>query len=117
MFGEQKSKPIIDGKILVAIENLDEITDIVWQRLRNDDVDLDILANLFESDAFDAFKKKISSQFRRKKWICRNCKTVTSKSRTVRCDGCLDWLHLRCVGLKSPPKSEMWMCPDCQEQN
>ena len=111
MFCELRSKAIIDGKIKITSDNLKEVPDFVWQKLRNDDVDLSILENLSEIDAFDSMKKKIVSM-KRKKWVSRNCKKVTSSSKSILCDGCLDWLHLRCVGLKSPQKSELWMCPD-----
>jgi len=111
MFCELRSKAIIDGKIKITSDNLKEVPDFVWQKLRNDDVDLSILENLSEIDAFDSMKKKIVSM-KRKKWVSRNCKKVTCSSKSILCDGCLDWLHLRCVGLKSPQKSELWMCPD-----
>ncbi|XP_074596809.1 uncharacterized protein LOC141851903 [Brevipalpus obovatus] len=115
MFGEQKSKPIINGKVQISADDLNTINDLVWQKLRNEEVDLDILDTLFESDAFQALKKKVTVQLKRKRWICRNCKKVTSSGKSILCDCCLDWLHFRCVGLTSMPKKEMWMCPDCVE--
>jgi hypothetical protein len=28
-------------------------------------------------------------------------------------DGCLEWNHLKCVGLKAPQKSTYWLCRQC----
>ena len=117
MFGESRSKPIIDGKILITKDNLLEVNDTIWQKLRNDEVNLEVLENLCEHDAYQALNSKVKVELKRKRWICRNCKKATSASKLTLCDCCLDWLHLRCVGLSSAPKKDMWYCPDCQESN
>ena len=42
------------------------------------------------------------------------CVTHTLHSmESICCDGCLDWVHLKCTGLKRAPKSKHWFCRAC----
>lgn len=35
--------------------------------------------------------------------------------RMIQCDGCDDWCHYPCVGIKRKPKGQ-WFCPECSIQ-
>ena len=37
-------------------------------------------------------------------WNCSVCKIDVHLYASIVCDGCLEWNHLKCVGLKAPPK-------------
>ncbi|CAH0560635.1 unnamed protein product [Brassicogethes aeneus] len=36
---------------------------------------------------------------------------------SVGCDACLEWFHLKCVGLKRKPSSKVWICTSCKNSN
>lgn len=35
----------------------------------------------------------------------------------IQCDGCDNWFHLRCVGVKSPTLTEKWYCNQCKKHS
>ena len=43
-------------------------------------------------------------------WNCSVCKIDVHLYAS---DGCLEWNHLKCVGLKAPPKYTYWLCRQC----
>ncbi|XP_065669374.1 uncharacterized protein LOC136088745 [Hydra vulgaris] len=45
--------------------------------------------------------------------ICKS-KSFQSDDTMVGCDSCDNWFHLKCLSLKSPPKSTVWYCSDCK---
>ena len=46
-------------------------------------------------------------------WNCSVCKIDVHLYASIVCDGCLEWNHLKCVGLKVPQKSTYWLCRQC----
>ena len=46
-------------------------------------------------------------------WNCSVCKIDVHLYASIVCDGCLEWDHLKCVGLKAPPKSTYWLYRQC----
>ncbi|RWS04572.1 hypothetical protein B4U79_15936, partial [Dinothrombium tinctorium] len=49
-----------------------------------------------------------------KVWICPACKKPDDGTPMIGCDGCDDWYHWVCVGIKVPPKDEdSWFCNRC----
>ena len=45
--------------------------------------------------------------------LCVLCKEDIDSLDSVVCDCCLLWVHLKCVGKKTPPKAKYWFCRDC----
>ena len=64
--------------------------------LRNLRANLNIILSL---------KNKISKTKETAEWNCSVCKIDVHLYASIVCDGCLEWNHLKCVGLKVPPKS------------
>ena len=58
-------------------------------------------------------KNKISKTKETAEWNCSFCKTDVHLCESIVCNGCLEWNHLKCVGLKAPPKSTYWLCRQC----
>jgi hypothetical protein len=55
-------------------------------------------------------KNKISKTKETAEWNCSVCKIDVYLDESIVCHGCLEWNHLKCVGLKAPPKSTYWLC-------
>jgi len=51
------------------------------------------------------------------KYYCQVCERDLEEkegSMSICCDGCLQWLHLLCAGLKAAPKQKEWFCSLCR---
>lgn len=48
-------------------------------------------------------------------FICKICYHDLHEHRSVVCDHCLSWYHMKCVGLKQEPKARYWYCRDCHD--
>jgi hypothetical protein len=46
---------------------------------------------------------KFIQMYRRSSWNCSVCKIDVHLYASIVCDGCLEWNHLKCVGLKVTP--------------
>ena len=46
-------------------------------------------------------------------WACAVCCHNLVSANSLCCDSCLEWFHLKCVGLKQPPKRSVWFCRKC----
>ena len=49
----------------------------------------------------------------RRKWDCAAYSLLLSTSESVACESCLNWFHLKCVGLKKVPKKKNWFYITC----
>lgn len=51
-------------------------------------------------------------------WICPGCKKEYDGHKPmIGCDGCDDWYHWHCVGIKEDPgEEESWFCERCIEK-
>lgn len=78
------------------------------------DADLDRTERFFSTRAW----RKISNliNLRRKHgyecFVCR--KKLKDGDNTIRCDGCLQWGHFDCAGVKKKPKATFWYCSQCR---
>lgn len=46
-------------------------------------------------------------------WLCTNCLKDLHSFESIYCDSCINWYHLKCVGLSQAPKSKYWYCRLC----
>ncbi|XP_063304341.1 transcription initiation factor TFIID subunit 3 isoform X2 [Pelobates fuscus] len=46
-------------------------------------------------------------------WICPGCNKPDDGSPMIGCDGCDDWYHWPCVGIKAEPTEDEWLCKKC----
>uniref|UniRef100_A0A8C5MSU4 Transcription initiation factor TFIID subunit 3 n=1 Tax=Leptobrachium leishanense TaxID=445787 RepID=A0A8C5MSU4_9ANUR len=49
-------------------------------------------------------------------WICPGCNKADDGSPMIGCDGCDDWYHWVCVGIKEDPTEETWFCKKCDSK-
>ena len=66
----------------------------------------------FESQLKHYQDAKFIQMYRRSSWNCSVCKIDVHLYASIVCNGC-EWNHLKCVGLKAPPKSTYWLCRQC----
>ena len=67
----------------------------------------------FTMDAWVLVENVVSVIKRRREWDCVTCCSSLSAFESIACVSCLDWFHLKCVGLKAAPKKNNWFCRSC----
>ena len=68
-----------------------------------DRVDINLIKNDFDSDRWIALKH-VYRERHAYGWRCFNCLEELD----------FNWLHLKCVPLKNPPKTQTWYCKLCR---
>ena len=48
-------------------------------------------------------------------WYCVTCTLALNDDEDdcVACDGCLQWYHFTCAGVRCAPKAKIWFCKGC----
>uniref|UniRef100_T1KTL2 PHD-type domain-containing protein n=1 Tax=Tetranychus urticae TaxID=32264 RepID=T1KTL2_TETUR len=103
---------IVIENVKITSEHVAAIDNLSLQKFRNDFIDLSLIEQFFETSAFIEFVNKVNS-LKNKRWLCDSCRKTTGPKIVLQCDVCLAWYHLRCVGLKSVPKTQFYKCPEC----
>ena len=77
------------------------------------DVDVNLIRKFFTQDAWLVVMYVIGHKRSRAVYVCKQCYHDLDVEPSIVCDHCLTWHHLKCVGLKQPPKSKNWYCRVC----
>jgi hypothetical protein len=95
-----------------TITNNDLVVDLPTKIL-DENININRIKKKFTIDEWKCLKYKISKTKETAEWNCLICKIDVHLYASIVCDGCLEWNHLNCVGLKAPPKSTYWLCRQC----
>jgi hypothetical protein len=76
-------------------------------------VDSQLVMHLFEARAWDRIIQLIQDKTANHVWRCDCCNGCLEDSRSILCDLCFSWYHLKCCGLIRPPKTKSWICNAC----
>jgi hypothetical protein len=79
-------------------------------KILDENININRIKKKFTIDEWKCLKYKISKTKETAEWNCLICKIDVHLYASIVCDGCLEWNHLNCVGLKAPPKSTYWLC-------
>ena len=71
------------------------------------------IKKFFTFDAWSLVTEVVETMCRKGDWICKSCSSDLCDHDSIACDSCLDWHHLKCVGLSKPPKTKFWFCRSC----
>ncbi|KAL1487847.1 hypothetical protein ABEB36_015497 [Hypothenemus hampei] len=89
----------INGDYLLGTKN---ITEDLNQALFDDRVDLELVKKFFD------FNKRKHKEILK----CNSCDSNLNRL-AIKCDSCLSWFNLDCVGLQTKPKKRLWFCRNC----
>ena len=67
----------------------------------------------FTYDAWSLVTDVMETMHSKGTWICSSCSKDLHSFGSVCCDSCLDWHHLKCVGLSQSPIAKHWYCRSC----
>jgi len=98
----------IELSLLPDISNLSH-------KLLDENVNIQRVKKYFSSDAWNCLKGLIATKRDGCDYSCFICSKSLSDQDSLACDGCLEWQHLKCAGLKNVPKKSYWMCKNCMK--
>ncbi len=67
-------------------------------------VSLNQFKKYFTIDAWKQVQGVVAVLEEKGEWSCACCSGALETSQSISSDCCLDWMHMKCVGLKSQPK-------------
>ena len=80
-----------------------------------DKIDINLIKTLFTPGAF-AYLQGEYVHREEIGWLCKVCNFDLEQYDSVGCEDCLVWYHLKCIRLKSFPKTTVWFCKDCKSK-
>jgi len=95
-----------------TITNNDLFVDLPTKIL-DENINLNIILKNCTIDGWKCLKNKTSKTKETAERNCSVCKIDVHLYASIVSDGCLEWNHLKCLGLKAPPKSTYWLCRQC----
>ena len=80
--------------------------------VKNDNVDINFIRRYFDDDGWLAVTT-VHQQALAMPWKCSLCATDLMTQKSIQCDGCLEWNHMKCMNLSGKPVGE-WFCDICK---
>ena len=81
----------------------------------DENICVSMVKKYFTIDAWMVVQNVMEVMQARRKWDCAACSLLLSTRESVACESCLNWFHLKCVGLKKAPKKKNWFCVTCHK--
>ncbi|XP_043269802.1 uncharacterized protein [Venturia canescens] len=124
-------KWVVDDKIAYSAvyhgkhiqeESVESNPDAVCDSIIDDDINILSMKKYFSGDAWRVVEQILECKRKNDVFLCAVCAvdldtTIDESSSnckfSIRCDYCVLWYHVGCVGLKKPPKSKLWKCNRC----
>ena len=98
----------------LAEEEMVEIRpELVPTKILDEAVSINQIKKYFTIDAWKQVEGVIAVLKTKGEWSCVRCSGALDTSDSISCDCCLNWMHMKCVGLKSQPKKKYWICRTC----
>lgn len=76
----------------------------------DENVSINAVKKYFTMDAWLLVENVVTMIKTKREWDCETCRSSLQSFESIVCESCLDWFHLKCVGLKTAPKKKNWFC-------
>ena len=103
----------MQNKQKIGEEDVEQVVGNVASSIRDSHVDINIVRRFFDEDGWLSLQHIVESR-KNAPWVCGECQGPLEDDSSICCDSCLSWGHLRCTGLKKPPKIKFWFCKECK---
>lgn len=79
----------------------------------DENVSIQKVHRYFDPDGWKAVQHVYAAFRSSAQWLCELCRQDLTNMDSVVCDCCLQWVHLKCIGKRTMPKTKFWFCRDC----
>ena len=101
------------GRSLIEEEHVETRPEHVPMKCLDENVALTSVRKYFSFDAWTLVQQTVDILKDKGRWCCAVCSDDLETSSSICCDSCCDWVHLKCVNKKVPPKTKFWFCNAC----
>lgn len=106
------SERVMRGGALIEEQEVESRPEKIPRKCLDENVCLNQIKKYFTFDGWSVIDNTIEILATRGSWSCSKCyKELDGES--IVCDGCLEWCHILCAGLKRAPKTKYWFCRSC----
>ena len=109
---QEVTERVTRGGDLVQEDEVECRPEKITRKCLDDNVCVGLIRKYFSFDAWDILEAVMDTMRTQGSWTAL-CHTDLHSMESICCDGCLDWVHMRCTGLKRAPKSKHWFCRVC----
>uniref|UniRef100_A0A0B7A9I0 PHD-type domain-containing protein n=1 Tax=Arion vulgaris TaxID=1028688 RepID=A0A0B7A9I0_9EUPU len=72
------------------------------------------LEDLFVQEAWETLHSRIAEKKEKELFSCNSCNDPDNgQYKMIECEGCFEWYHYHCVGMRTTSKPNKWFCVDC----
>jgi hypothetical protein len=107
------AKDAIIKRLLIEEHQIEVIPQNINDAVLDDRINLEIIRNNLTADAFLAAKSAVYNKEKFHVFICHICEENLDKHRSICCDLCLTWNHVRCVKITTIPDGP-YFCQICK---
>ncbi|XP_050055993.1 uncharacterized protein LOC126549742 isoform X4 [Aphis gossypii] len=88
--------------------------DEIHNGILEEDVDINMVKHFFTNGIWKSLIKIIDIKRKKVVWLCPTCQKDISLKKSILCDSCLTWFHVKCdICIKPKPKKANWFCSQC----
>ena len=110
---QEVSEHVTRGGDLIEENEVECRPESIPRKCMDDNVCIGQIRKYFSFDAWNLLEATMDTMRTRGGWTCSVSHTDLHSSESICCDGCLDWVHFRCTGLRRAPKSKRCFCRSC----
>lgn len=101
---------VLTKEYMIQIEDLPQNQDLLPSEILSVYIDVELLKNHFEKNAFSHLQKLMAEKRRkRKSFVCTICSEIVIKKDRASCASCLKIMHNKCA----TEIEEVKLCSDC----
>ena len=101
---------------LLSERDVEARPEMVTDAALDENVDIHLIRKYFQHDAWRLVTQVVRQKQETQGYICKYmyCShDLDDESQAILCNHCLQWFHMKCVGLKQKPKKKYWFCRHC----
>lgn len=112
----QIAKRAIQQQVMIEEDEVEVMPEKVSDAVLDENVDVHLIRKYFTVDAWLVVKDVLDRKKANAVYTCGSCYhdiSESDQSPSLICEHCLQWYHMKCVGLSKQPKCKYWFCRGC----
>ena len=87
------------NNVLIEEEDVEVRPECVPMKCLDENVCMSKVRKYFTIDAWELVENVMKMMKTKKVWLCSSCSSPLDTSESIVCENCLEWFHLKCIGL------------------